>query len=204
MDYRLSKTKFYILSLSWGLPMTLIGAVVALVLLIAGYKPKKYGYFVYFEVGQNWGGSEFGLFFIGSECMGDYIKSHEAGHGIQNCYYGPLMPFLVCIPSAVRYWMRNMPTIAKKKVFVFVLNLVCLVISIVLICISVTWLTYIAIFFLIYMIMICYWLSFIEIPKYKNGNSPYYDDVWFEGEATYIGTKWKNWYVNIKGGTLES
>ena len=32
---------------------------------------------------------------------------HECGHGIQNCIWGPLMIFVVCIPSATRYWYRE-------------------------------------------------------------------------------------------------
>lgn len=35
------------------------------------------------------------------------IKQHEAGHGVQNIMFGPLMPFLVSIPSAIRYWHRE-------------------------------------------------------------------------------------------------
>jgi hypothetical protein len=34
-----NKTLFYVLSWTWGIIMTLIGAIVALVLIIAGKKP---------------------------------------------------------------------------------------------------------------------------------------------------------------------
>ena len=44
------------------------------------------------------------------------LKAHEHGHSIQNCYYGPFMPFLVNIPSSSRYWYRKaVHAIAPKK-----------------------------------------------------------------------------------------
>lgn len=103
MDKRL----FYILSWTWGLPMNIIGGLAALVLICAGYKPKRHGWSIYFNVGQRWGGVEFGMFFITDSSDSDYTKWHEFGHGIQNCYWGVLMPFVVSIPSAIRYWYRE-------------------------------------------------------------------------------------------------
>lgn len=106
---------FYLLSFTWGLPLTLIGCIVGVVLLILGYKPKKYGYCYYFEVGENWGGLELGMVFIANKNPSNYIKLHELGHGIQNCFLGPLMPFIVCIPSAVRYWYREWLVCSGRK-----------------------------------------------------------------------------------------
>lgn len=102
-----NKSLFYALSFTWGLPLTLIGCVVSVILLIAGYKPHKWGYCYYFEVGENWGGLEFGSIFLTNKNPSEHIRSHELGHGIQNCYFGPLMIFIVCIPSVVRYWYRT-------------------------------------------------------------------------------------------------
>lgn len=34
--------------------------------------------------------------------------AHEAGHGLQNIVWGFLFPFVVCIPSAIRYWYREL------------------------------------------------------------------------------------------------
>ena len=39
---------------------------------------------------------------------------HESGHGIQNLLFGPLMPFVVSIPSAIRYWYREYLMKVKK------------------------------------------------------------------------------------------
>lgn len=98
---------FYILSFTWGLPMSLAGLLVAGVLMLAGYKPKRFHHLFYFEVGENWGGVELGCFFVVNKNPSLHIKQHEAGHGIQNIVFGPLMPFIVSIPSAIRYWNRE-------------------------------------------------------------------------------------------------
>ena len=103
----LSKSKFYLLSWTWGLPMTLIGGIVMLALMMFGKKPKKWGYCYYIEVGRHWGGFNLGMFFLTSKNPPKHTKMHEHGHAIQNCYLGWLMPFVVTIPSAIRYWYRN-------------------------------------------------------------------------------------------------
>ena len=103
----MKKSTFYILSLTWGLPLTLIGLIVAFVLVCAGHRPKKWGWCYYFEAGTGWGGLELGIIFLTSKDPSKKCKHHEFGHAIQNCYFGPLMPFIVCIPSAIRYWYRR-------------------------------------------------------------------------------------------------
>lgn len=109
---KLSKAAFYILSFTWGLPMTLFGCITALVLRIAGHKPERCGWARCFRVGSDhWGGFEAGIFFVRDTSNSEYLSAHEYGHAIQNCIFGPLMPFIVSIPSAARYWYR----IAKYK-----------------------------------------------------------------------------------------
>lgn len=103
----LKKSLFYVLSFTWGLPMSFLGLLAACVLMLAGYKPKRFHYFIYFEVGEDWGGVELGCFFIVNKNPSLHIKQHEAGHGIQNIVFGFFMPFIVSIPSAVRYWYRE-------------------------------------------------------------------------------------------------
>lgn len=104
---KLNKTAFYFLSFTWGLPLTLIGCLVAGILWCFGYRPKKYVYGYCIEIGRNWGGLELGVFFLTDKNSSMIIKDHELGHGIQNCIYGIFMIPLVCIPSAVRYWYRE-------------------------------------------------------------------------------------------------
>lgn len=102
-----NKFWFYFLSFVWNFPMTLVGCVTAIFLLIAGVKPKKWGYCYYFEVGYDWGGVNLGPIFVTSKNATTHTKSHEHGHAFQGCWFGPLMPFVVSIPSAVRYWYRE-------------------------------------------------------------------------------------------------
>lgn len=110
-----NKKLYYFLNLTWGLPMTLLGAIVAVVLIIAGKKPKRHGGCLYFNVGKSWGGLELGLFFLTDEHDSHNVKTHEFGHSIQNARFGFLMPFIVCIPSAVRYWYRELRYYRRGK-----------------------------------------------------------------------------------------
>lgn len=100
------RTLFYILSCTWGAIMTAIGLVALLVTLPFG----KFGIYhgrIYKRIGKNWGGVELGCFFLCDENAGEHTLAHEAGHGLQNCIWGPLFPFVIAIPSAVRYWYRE-------------------------------------------------------------------------------------------------
>ena len=104
---KLSKKIYWALSLTWGLPMTLLGLTIAIVLLCCRKKPYRHMYGYVFTVGENWGGLNMGPITLVDKYAGPRTLNHEFGHSIQNCYLGPLMPFLVAIPSAVRYWYRE-------------------------------------------------------------------------------------------------
>ena len=135
---KITKRAFYVLSHTWGLPMTLIGYIVEGVLSLSSYRITKYGYCHLIVIGHNWGGCTLGKTILCSEET-EHVLNHEHGHAIQNCYFGILMPFLVCIPSAARYWWRNyMKHIGKGDTLV---------------------------------------------P---------YDAIWFEGQATRVGTEFMN------------
>jgi hypothetical protein len=111
----MNKFVFYLLSFTWGLLMTIIGLIVALILIIAGYKPEKYGYCLHFKIGNYWGGISLGLVFITDKTPSKHTKNHEHGHSIQNCYWGILFPFVIAIPSVVRYWYRELKYYRKGK-----------------------------------------------------------------------------------------
>jgi len=96
---------FYFLSISWGIIMTLIGAIV---MILPFGKLHKFHGRIYKTVGKGWGGISLGCFFMCSEdCQSDYLRSHECGHGLQNIIWGPLFPFVIAIPSAIRYQYYN-------------------------------------------------------------------------------------------------
>ena len=107
---------FWFLSLTWGLLMTVIGLLVtAFCIIFLKGKVHKNGFSYIVEIGDNWGGLNLGAV---SLCGGytticpdeewfQHTRRHEFGHGLQNCVLGPLFPFLVAIPSAIRYHYQN-------------------------------------------------------------------------------------------------
>ena len=104
--FRLSKVWYYIISLTWGLPLNLVGILCAVILLITGHKPEKNVYGWVFRVGKGWGGVNLGMFSIISKTAGNGTKIHEFGHSIQTCIFGPFIIIFVVIPSFTRYWVR--------------------------------------------------------------------------------------------------
>ena len=189
---------YWLVSLTWGGVMTLLGAVIALGMLLSGHAPKKLGPNVYFEAGLGWGGMEYGAFFFVSKDASEETRLHEAGHGIQNLVLGPLMPFLVCIPSALRYWMRNCKTHAGKRAFS---GAVCLILALLgaagLIAAAVlglsggVWALFgVGLFFAAYAAALCVWMLALEIPKYREGAYVPYDGIWFEASATRLGERY--------------
>ena len=113
---KISRPWFYVLSFTWGSILTACGLLVSLVMIITGHRPRRWGYCWYFEIGKkNWGGCEWGPVFIKDRHEGDHIKNHEFGHGIQNCFFGPFMLFLVSAPSSIRYWFRRIRMAGGKQ-----------------------------------------------------------------------------------------
>ncbi len=104
------KKRFYLLSLTWGLPMNLAGGLVAAAMLLTGHKMHRFGPCFYFEQGKSWGGMDWGMFIVANKGAGERLLSHELGHAMQNCRFGPFMPFLVGIPSSLRYRARKLRT----------------------------------------------------------------------------------------------
>lgn len=102
-----NKSLYYILNLTWGIPMNIIGALAAAALIAIGKKPSRHGGCYHFEIGENWGGVNLGLVIITDKDSPAHTKNHEFGHSIQNAYFGFLMPFIVAIPSFIRYWVRE-------------------------------------------------------------------------------------------------
>ena len=104
---------------------------------------------------------------------------------------------MVSLPSAIRYWLRNMNTEKGKQTYVTILLAIMFVISVFSILIGsliAMWLIPIGVVLLTYSFVIMFWLVNVELPKYKNGATVPYDEIWFEGTATefgsYIGGLW--------------
>ncbi|MBM7578096.1 hypothetical protein [Jeotgalibacillus terrae] len=98
---------FWFIQLTWGVLINVIGICIAAVLLCTGSKPHRFNHAIYFEVGEKWGGVNFGGFFFVQKNAPDRLKSHEYGHSFQNLLLGPFMIVAVTIPSAVRYHVRK-------------------------------------------------------------------------------------------------
>lgn len=107
----INKQLYRTLNLTWGLPMTLIGYAVEAVLKCAKLKPKRWGGCTWFTIGENWGGVSLGMVIITCKDATEETLNHEFGHSIQNAIFGIFFPFVVAIPSVIRYWKR----IADKK-----------------------------------------------------------------------------------------
>lgn len=97
---------FYILSFTWGLPLTICGLAVALFLMATGHSPRRWGDCWYFIIGKRyWGGLNLGPVILTDKMDSESLKCHEHGHAIQNCIMGPLiLPFVLL--SAARYHDR--------------------------------------------------------------------------------------------------
>lgn len=108
---------YWIVQLTWGILMNIIGLFATLFCLafLKG-KTHKNGYGLITEVKGNWGGVSLGAFAlcgsynqVDGPCYDPYwyehTRCHEFGHSIQNMIFGPLFPFVVAIPSAIRYWL---------------------------------------------------------------------------------------------------
>lgn len=100
---------FYAVSFTWGFITSFIG-LIAIGIFACGKKVRTYHGRLYAVVGHNWGGLELGCFFLccAESANSDYLRAHEMGHGLQNCLWGPLGIFVIFIPSAIRYWYREL------------------------------------------------------------------------------------------------
>ena len=105
---------FWFLSWTWGIIMTLLGAIIGLALMITGHKPHRFRYLIYFEVGENWGGFECGCFFVCNKNASLHTKQHESGHGIQNIIFGEKYRKL---PPYDSMWFEGLATKWGEKYF---------------------------------------------------------------------------------------
>lgn len=112
---------YYFLNFTWGLLGTLVGYLLLLILLPFGNVRSFNGaLYLEFKSYKPWGFSVGTVFFVGKQEKRNPFKSgtiirHEYGHTVQNAMFGPLMIFLVMIPSFVRYWYRRFLYSIKKQ-----------------------------------------------------------------------------------------
>lgn len=186
---------FWLWSLTWGCVMTTVGLIVALTLLITGHRPYRFHWFIYFKVGgDSWGGFECGPIFIVDQTPTMHVKCHECGHGLQNLILGPLMPLVVSLPSAIRYWFREIKTKKGHVLYIMgtMLGLLALAIptTVCTFVFNIPWLIGISSAIAVYAFMVTGW-QIKEFPKYHGLHSEYpaYDAMLWEGLATRWGEK---------------
>lgn len=185
---------YYFIQWTWGILMNIIGGIVCIIALCCKCPVQKYRNAIEILVPWNFGGCELGMFFVlGKDCLS--VAPHEYGHTIQNLWWGPLFPFVVCLPSALRYWLRKQKEQKNKYEFVqclfAIITLCCIVLGGIIGFYLYRPLVFISVIIWAYGFILYFWLGFIEIPKYKN-NPPTYDDIWFEGQATELGNRANN------------
>lgn len=108
---------YWAISLTWGLPLSLIGLMVAgfCIVFLKG-KPHKNGCTFIVEIGGNWGGLELGCTAIcGNYSTTDvawyeHTRRHEFGHSLQHLILSVFFLPIIGIPSAIRYWYQRIRT----------------------------------------------------------------------------------------------
>ena len=100
------------------------------------------------------------------------------------------MPFVVNIPSAIRYWLREFKTQKSKIIYSTILVFCIGLIGGSLIFIPSTIFDVVGRLLMGYAVIISIWLLEKEIPQYKLNKHIDYDAIWFEGQATRLGTKY--------------
>jgi hypothetical protein len=143
----MNKKLYLFLSFTWGLPVTILGSIIALGLIIVGVKPEKFCYGYCFRFGKTWGTFDLGPFFFTDKRPEIECDAHEFGHSIQNIMFGPLALFVVFIPSMLRYSYREVYT---------------------------------------------------AVDPNEGADLPDYEAIWFESQATRLGTKLTKKYYNVK------
>lgn len=101
---------FWILSCTWGILLTLFGAIAAIVAIFLKSEMSIFaGRYITFKFPfyGGWGFEAGPFFYYTKDADILSLKQHEAGHGIQNILYGPFMIILVSIPSMIRFHYRN-------------------------------------------------------------------------------------------------
>lgn len=128
----------------------------------------------------------FGPFFFTDDVTGLHTLQHESGHGLQNALWGPLFLFLVALPSGLRYNLRTFKTYQTKTIFCNILFAVLFGLLIALLSVTFTCLPVHILLglLLIYAVILCGWMFWIELPQYKDNKSVDYDAIWFEGQAS--------------------
>lgn len=98
---------YYLIQWTWGIIMNIAGLCAFGFAKAKGWKIQKYRKAIEILCPWNFGGVSLGMFIVRGE-KNSSVMPHEYGHTIQNLRFGPAFLFVVGIPSAIRYWKREM------------------------------------------------------------------------------------------------
>lgn len=184
---------YWLLSCTWGIIMTVIGLITALVMLCIGKKPHKNGYGMYFVLKNNMGSIALGpVAVVSSE--NDHTLCHEYGHSWQNAFLGPFFIILCAFPSLLRCLLVNLWENVNK---VYAYLLIFGVFSCLFLLVSIA--LCVAYEYVIYIVFICVSGYCVALSLFLCGQRKLftvdgiiYDAFWVEGWATKIGIKYKH------------
>jgi hypothetical protein len=97
---------YYLIHWTWGFITSFIGLCVYIPSKLLGCKTYRYRKAICIVWPGSFGGCELGMFFVRGE-HNESVCAHEYGHSIQTLVLGPLMLFIISIPSCIRYWYRK-------------------------------------------------------------------------------------------------
>lgn len=103
---------YYLLHFTWGIVMTVIAGLVAGILAFVNLFTKnmtfkKYHGVLEIRLLKRWGGCNLGLIYLRDTTSLESVSKHELGHSFQ-VWLGIFLPFVVAIPSSIRWWIRRL------------------------------------------------------------------------------------------------
>lgn len=110
---------YYLLHFTWGIIMAIIAGLVAGILAFVNLFTKNMTFRPYHGVLEirlfkNWGGCDLGLVYLRDTTSLESVSEHELGHSFQ-VWLGIFFPFIVAIPSAIRWWIRRLQPNKEHK-----------------------------------------------------------------------------------------
>lgn len=106
---------YYLLNLTWGLPLTIIGYILLLLLLPFGKVKKFLGVpYLEFKKQKGWGFS-IGIVSFVTKNPSISLLEHEFGHSVQNAIFGPFTLFIISLPSVIRFHYRELKTMITNN-----------------------------------------------------------------------------------------
>lgn len=86
---------------------TVAGVLSFINLFTKNMEIKPYHGVLEIRIGKSWGGCDLGLVYLRDKTSTESVSQHELGHSFQ-VWLGIFFPFVVAIPSMIRWWIRRL------------------------------------------------------------------------------------------------